>query len=394
MKSREVRQMGCKTPCKMAMVIGDDHYNTLGVVRSLGEAGFFVALVLLSEHAVCVTKSRWVSECLIASDKEMVYEAIVDICSRTQGDVGVIPTSDTAALIVSGFLNKLPSNCIAPGVKGDLMALEDKSFAKEIACSCGLDTVSGYVVRSEEEGMRVIADLQFPVIIKPVVSVEGKKADITIAASKEELSLCLKSFFSGGYDRVMVEQYICGQGSHMVEVLGYRCQNGVSSVVGIIEKIREYPLKNGSTSYARVVDAHEGIDLSAVRAFIEKAGFVGIYDMEFKFCCGTAFFIECNFRIGAPSYVMTKLGRNIPALWISGDRGPALVPSERPFMVEQRDVFHVVKKNVSMSEWIKQFRGSSHIFAVKGDMRPIWAYWVNLMATCVRKCLQPGKSGK
>lgn len=379
-------------PGDTVVVIGDDHYNTLGVVRSLGEAGFVVALVLMSDHATCVTRSKWVSELRFAPNDTSVYEALTEICAAFHRPVAVVPTSDRAAIVVGGFLEDLPGNCVAPGIAGGLLPLEDKATAKALARSCGLNTAAGLVVESVAGGLEVSKQLHFPVIIKPVVSVEGKKSDISIAYTSEEVSLCLKKFFSGGYERVLVEEYICGQDSHMVEVMGYRSRNGVSSVAGVIEKIREYPLANGSTSYARFVSSHEGIDLEAVRSFVDKAGFFGIYDMEFKFSAGKAYFIECNFRVGAPSYAMTQLGCNVPALWVSGAILSHPVSDNRPFMVEQRDVFHVIKGDMRPAEWIKQFRGSRHIFAVKGDMRPVRAYWSNLVLSRIARRLPVGKS--
>ena len=162
--------------------------------------------------------------------------------------------------------------------------------------------------------------------------------------------------------------------------MGARNYDSSIDFAGIISKIREFPIKNGSTSYASIVDYHEGIDFNVITKFLNRINYIGIFDVEYKYANGKAFFIECNFRNGAPGFVFTQNGYNIPALWIEKNLKVDLniakkkVP-ELDFMIEQNDMINMLKGTPGFFTWIKQYVKACKVFAYKGDVRPVRKYY-------------------
>ena len=56
-----------------AIVIGSDHYNTLGVIRSLGEKGIPVYLILITQNEGFVDKSKYVAQSWSVHSSEKKY---------------------------------------------------------------------------------------------------------------------------------------------------------------------------------------------------------------------------------------------------------------------------------------------------------------------------------
>ena len=84
-----------------AIVISEDHYNALGMIRSLGEKGFKVNLILTTEPGHTYTdKSKYVSNVVFVPhvDRE-ILNAIKKI---SEGDEScfLFPLSDYTAMLL------------------------------------------------------------------------------------------------------------------------------------------------------------------------------------------------------------------------------------------------------------------------------------------------------
>src|SRR5699024_7222927 len=123
----------------------------------------------------------------------------------------------------------------------------------------------------------------YPAIIKPLLSKEGQKSDIVIVSNEDSLKISLNEFQNKGYSRVIVEEYIAGDDEYMVEVMGYCSGSGKPFIGGVIKKIREFPIQNGSTSFAEIIYENHRLDFFAIDKFLKNYSYSGLFDMEFKY---------------------------------------------------------------------------------------------------------------
>ena len=360
-----------------AIVISEDHYNALGVIRSLGINNTPVYLVLTTEDNNTYTNySRYVSEAFFTGRNEKrIIEALLKIANDSTCLYFVFPLSDFASEIIDKYRTVLSTNNIkCPNMNGNIKQYQNKWIAKEKATECNLRTAKSIIYEIGEQ----IKWKTFPAIIKPLVSQEGLKSDITIVNNLSELEAALNDFEAKHYSRVLIEEYLTGQEEHMIEVLGY-AYNGRVVIGGIIKKIREYPNRRGSTSFAQIVRDHEGLDINSVILFIENSHFEGLFDMEFKYVDGVCYFIECNFRNGAPSYALTQYNCNLPVNWMNGYLGKEQTAINYKdtmyFMCEQTDILNVIKRDASLSKWIGDFLKSKKVFFSMRDIRPVFRYY-------------------
>lgn len=372
-----------------AIVISEDHYNALGVIRSLGECKIPITLVLTTKGNSYVDLCKYVKTTVkIARNKNAIIEALRKITSEQIRYV-LFPLSDFAAEALDEHWDELSENITIPHMKGRMLLYQNKDFSKKRAKECGMKVADGKVL---DISIPQVTWSDFPAIVKPLVSVDGFKSDITIVSTTKELLACINSFCRKGYKNVLIEKYICGKNDHMVEVMGYRGIGGIS-ICGIISKIREFPIKNGSTSFARIVDTHDSIDLLSIKKYIESADYYGLFDIEFKYANGFAYFIECNFRNGAPGYALTCIGRNIPVCWINSMLAENIIlPKAKThnclFMCEQTDMLNMLKGNVSFFRWVLDFIRARKIFFSFNDIWPSLEYYIQFLKNSMDKFLR------
>lgn len=357
-----------------AIVIGNDHYNTLGVVRSLGEEGISVYLILISDSKSFVAQSKYISKAyFVQQNVGELMKIIISLTQNANDNYFLIPTSDFAAKVLDDHFEQFATNVICPNALGKIGLFQNKQWMNEYAKKMGL-LVPEQMVFSVNDSHDIIWN-NFPAIIKPVVSIEGKKSDILVVNDFSELKETVKAFQRNGYKRILIEEYIYGIKEHMVEILGYSRKNYNVEIAGVVSKIREYPIKNGSTSFAELVKEHPGLNIENVKKFVNSLKYYGIFDIEFKYANEKLYFIEMNFRNGAPSYILTQKGLNLPVCWIRNQSVNNKLNSEDYFMCEQNDLLHVIKKNIGLGQWIKEFMHSKKIFFSYQDIKPVFKYY-------------------
>jgi D-aspartate ligase len=363
------------------IVIGENHYNTLGVIRSLGEAGISVYLILISEKEDYVSKSKYIRRVwrINKSDKTIIDILENNFISEEYKPI-IIPTSDSIMMAIDNNLNMLRKRYIVPNAsdtEGRVAYLMNKRIMNEIAYESGLITPKSWEVMLDNQVILIPDEIVYPCIVKPLSSIDGKKEDIVICQDELEFRYSLSNL-KKDYNSVLVQEYLAGSDSRMIEIIGCTTVDGKGIIIpAVIEKVREYPLMAGSTSYALVVKNSKYVDYKGVYSFLEKLNFAGIFDIEFKYVNGKTYFIEINFRNGAPGYALTKAGINIPYIWCweaSGgdiDNMQKEIGDKFNLMMEVRDIRHVFNRDLKLTSWIRDLlRTKAFLFVNLKDMRP------------------------
>lgn len=364
------------------IIISDDHYNGLGMIRSLGLLNMDVILILLSMKKTFINSSKYVDNCIkVAHSRDSIIKVLNDLFDKYSNYLLLLyPLNDFAVQVLDSEYMSFPGNVFSPNAHGKIQYYSNKQIAKRIAAECGLSIPAGKIIDIKNGDIGSLKDITFPVIIKPVVSVEGAKSHIKTVYDKEQYQSVIDGYGELGYTRILVEEYICGHDSYMIEVMGARGSNKKVEFAGIIKKYREYPIVNGSTSYATIIQNHKYVDFQKLISFLSTIDYVGIFDFEFKYSNEKLYFIECNYRNGAPGFVFTKNGYNLPGVWAELELGidlnlQRLKLNDVDFMVEQNDMINMLKGTPKFFTWIKEYVHSSKVFSFHGDPRPVRLYY-------------------
>ncbi len=339
-----------------AVVLGNWHFNSLGIVRSLGEQGVPVVSVNFSESGYA-DSSRYAQKVYHVKDHAQAMEVLRDIAGAAQGRGVLFPCSDQTALFLDENRSALEESFIVPHAGGNMGKWMQKDEMCAAAGRAGYNVPESRVLTAED--FAGLEKLPLPLIVKPLASVEGNKADIRVCWDGDAAKQIAKELGESGYTRILAQTFLHGEKEQTVGYCGCKTRGAPVELYGQVEKIREYPAERGSASYAQIVPEVQYIDTEVLDRFLEETGFEGLFDLDIKVIDGTPWFIEINFRNGAYSYAFTAAGCNIPYTWFCAQTGQTL--PERSIrqvrlMSERDDLNYVLDKQMSPFRWLRDLR--------------------------------------
>lgn len=356
---------------ELAVVFGPSTYHTLGVVRSCGECGLPVVLLLTTEEqSVRICRSRYVVESKnIECNSASIIEEIAGIKNRySQVNIGIIPTGDAEALILDGIDGHIAADVSVPGAGGNMEYLMDKYNMVLLAKACGLMVPESRVFDLRHNEWE--KPQSFPVILKPRASVLGRKADIAVCYDIQEYDSACQRFRNNACYDVLQQEFVSGCEIEEIAVPGVCVNLEDSLVAGVVHKRRI--AGNGSTCFADFCPDFDDLPLAPIRNFISRSRYQGIFDMEFLKVEGHYYFIECNYRNGAYGYAVSRAGINLPVLWTTKLRKGVGDTRSVTFMEERSDILHMLKGELSLLRWLKDVL-SCHVFLTYQfrDVKPV-----------------------
>lgn len=364
---------------KDVIVIGGDHHNTLAILRSLGEKGLKVNLIVVSsDKKPYVCYSRYIARSLVIRTEEEIKKAMYALHSSNDKDI-VIACSD----VISSFLDlnheELSADFILPGAKkqGTITRLMNKEVMSQIACECRITIPKSWIV---ERSLPIIDEVEYPCIVKPLVSKEGTKADISICSDRNELVDYLKRCQC---ERLQIQKYIVKDIEY--QLIGCSINGGQEVIIPGASVLLRQP-KNTNTGFLRYIPKRNFLfDFDACQKFLTKTGYSGLFSMEFlRDKDGHDYFMEINFRNDGNSICVTASGMNLPYIWVLYNSGKDFSREldyanmkEVLVMPEFQDIHHVKVGEISVLTWIKDVIKTDRFMEFsKKDQKPFWMYFI------------------
>lgn len=360
----------------IAVVLGARLYNSLGVIRSCGEAGLRVYFLITSpDSLIFPERSKYVIGWKeIALEPDVLLLTLRQIAEQYPNEnLALIPTGDAEAILLdqlnSSKIKGIHDTFIIPSAAGHLHRFMSKDLMSHLAMECGLTSPKSEVLSlSKVTRPSLPRDLNMPLIVKPLKSVNGKKSDISIVDTASTWETVVKRFHDHGCPAILVQEFINAHSAEEVAVPGVRLLDGNVLIAGSVHKIRTFG--NGSTSYAVITPSDHNTPTAEICTFLKKCNYFGIFDIEFIVVNDTWYFIECNYRNGAYGYASTRSGCNLPATWVTQRH----IAGERrtiTFMEERSDILHALRGSVPLLKWMWQFLSCNcHLTYQLRDLRP------------------------
>ena len=359
------------------IVFCGDHYNPLGIVRSLGEEGIRPIVILVSKHPVMINHSRYVSKLHLVQGQEEGY----DILLSQYGNESQKPFLYTSDDGVTSFLDLHYDELINKFYffhgkeKGIVTKYMDKEHICNLAAECGAPLAKTEMVNKGEFPKNV----GYPLVTKAIISTRGGwKADFHICKTEQDLVEAYRTMKS---DRLLLQQFIEKKNELCLD--GFCYNNGEEVVIPYYSNY----LRFNNMSYGPYMVMKPFVDekvMGWVKAMLKEVGFTGIFSVEFLIDKNdNLYFLEVNFRNSTWSYAYTCGGYNMPVLWAKAtldgkldltDRTPM---KEFTAMVETDDFLENVvhKKKVGFFKWFKEMKGCRCLYYYnKKDKSPFNHY--------------------
>lgn len=274
----------------------------VSTARSLKEAGYRIGL--WAPKTDFARKSSAVSFSGFYSDLEELEE-LIEFVKANKVEV-VIPMSDRYTLFLSQNREKIP--CIVAAPDGRVLNIaSDKLKLMELCKVNNIPhpiTVDAKVVEFES--------VPFPLMIKPNHSVGARGITLvnTVKELKDKLPKIQKE-----YGECHLQEYIEGNRPYY-NVMLYRTREGNVYAYTILEIIRYYPLKGGSSSMCRTIDNPKLVNICS--RTLEILGYYGFADFDvLQNKDGEYKIIEINPRVPASLRGAAISGVNFPAIIVA-----------------------------------------------------------------------------
>lgn len=241
--------------------------------------------------------------CQYYSDINEAYLSVLSLSKQYQRLI-LLPATDRAlALAMLPF----PPNVIATNSRFEAEYLLNKELMSSYAQNVGLKIPRSFSKLSE--------DIPLPAILKPVNSLNYGKDSFRILRTIEDVHKCLSDIPKFEY---VIEEFIEGSAENMLEVIGqFSSENDYDFI--FIDKLKQSPPEIGSSSLVVTAERRVNIEQKLIR-FFSSIEYRGLFDVEFKFCSQRKeyFYIETNFRAGAPIKLITASGVNLANNYANG----------------------------------------------------------------------------
>ncbi len=370
------------------IIFCEEHYNPLGIVRSLGEAGINPIGVIIKSKKRLTSKSKYWSKVHLVDSIMAGFKLILNEYGNEDNKPFIYTSDDTITSLLDHNYELLKDRFIFfnAGTSDRISNYMNKDAINNLAIKHGLNVLDAVVV---EHG--VIPDnLEYPVITKSIAStVGGWKKDVHICHSSEELKTAYDHIEAS---TVLIQKYIEKKNELCID--GFSISKGQECYFTIASNYT-YILPNTYSSQMIIYNLDNSDLENKLKRMLEEVEFEGIFSIEFLVDENDElYFCEINFRNSTWSYASTCAGMNLPYLWASGmieklDRNKIYktIPAGFNAMVEINDFKdRVLAKRISFFKWIKQLKGSNCRFYLgKHDIKPVFSLFCSTLVTKVLK---------
>lgn len=358
------------------IVLGAEHYNPLGIVRSLGEEGIKPIVVTLNSKLKVTSSSKYCGEIYHVNSTEEGYDLIVK--KFAGGGTGnrpfVLASDDPTTSFFDQRYEDAKDKFIFynAGEQGRITEIMEKQRLCDLAEKHGLLIPKTFKVRTGE----IPEGLEYPVLTKADDSFTGNwKAATHICKNENELK---KAFAEIKQDKILIQKYIKKKNELCLD--GYSWNGGKNVFIAIASNYK-YVLSDRYSYYMDIFNFHNDKLQKSLEGMFAEIGFKGIFSIEFLVDQNDdLYFLEINFRNSTWSYAATKAGMNMVTGWCSamleGEKYQPIYKKIKPgftAMVEISDFkTRVVGRKCRIGRWIKEVKNCNCKFYYDShDKKPL-----------------------
>ena len=371
-------------------IIGGNHHNALGVIRSLGERDVIINVIIQSnDKNPYICRSKYISRYWIVSSEKEVIDILINESENFHGEKAVlIACADNLSSLVDMHCEELMQRYYLPcsSEQGRITHLMNKEVMSDLARKIGFLVPQSKAINISDN---IEVDIPLPWIIKPLVSKNGKKADIRRIYTPEDWAIYCK-----GHDAtVQVQQLIDKEFEY--QLIGLSLNGGEDVLIpGYSYVIRPAATTNTGFLHYRALNESFAEVVVKGKKFLKSTGYSGLFSLEFlRGKDGNDYFMEINFRNDGNAICVTAAGINLPYIWYlyntGGEFRQEIARSAvKPVYVmpEFADVSFVTHGQLNFYAWLKDIYKTDRFMEYdKHDKAPFFYYLSYRIAAFIKK---------
>ena len=364
------------------IILGSNHYNTLGLIWSLGKAGHRVILLLYNKGNNFVSKSKYINKTYLINRGDDIISLIKGIATEMDSRPIIFASNDVDATLLNEHFEELQAFCFFEGGRpdGSINRYRNKDEGERLAQKCGFVIPKTALIKNTE-GMSTI-DLPYPLLIKGNNSVYGGKAAMKKCNEPRESEEFVKGL-PQDYFPLQVQEFI--KKDFELMLLGCSLYSGKRIICPVAnKKIRHYPRNTGAGSWSQSMAVASSKELrqlvSKVVLYMQEIEYTGNFSAEFLYANGKFYFLEINLRNDGTSWLSTCSGYNLPDMvcrsFVDNNvTADDCVFQQKHFMNIMLDVNYWIDGTVGLRQWLNQLRDNTCFSHYNIEDKEPWKYY-------------------
>lgn len=330
--------------------------NTLGMIRSCGEKGLFVHLIIQGNKSInnYVRFSKYINKIDYLSKDEDLLPLLRDEYKGESEKVAILCGGDDAVALLDIHYDELKDrflifNC---GERGKINYYLKKINQFSVAEQAGLTLIKTWQVKNGE----VPKDMVFPCLTKGCNSTTSTKADMHICHTREEL----QRFVEDGKE-YLVQEFIEKEYELNCVCMSYNQGQDIIAPC-VIRKIRDDIGRQSAYFHTDSFANYPEFDRKVLARIAKTLHYEGIFSVEVIYSKGKYYFLEINLRNDGCGYLYTAAGCNYPYLWGQYAAGQLkeievkkISAENQTYMMSEQDMRNLFERKVGLISWLKQF---------------------------------------
>lgn len=342
----------------IVIIWGVDDFNTLGLLRELGQAHLKVLFIIYGKAKIAA-HSKYCTYYIQTKSITEGYTRLLSNFSNCNNKPVIITSGDDIAVFIDQHRTELETYFILPGTakQGGVQLYTDKNIQTKLAESIGIPCPKSYYIKQNSP----IPDIEYPCIIKPAHEKEGhyNEFKFKVCYNREMLQQTLKLVREDS--EFILQEYINTDGVFLV--YGARLQNGNTILAGVLLKDRFADDGSGTHGYL-TKDIPNCIDTKKIIRFVEHIDFYGPFSFEYGKKGGEAYFFEMNLRNDGTSHYFYQAGANIPLAYVYSQMNidyskVSTFIRNSTFIDEIYDIENVIHGRISFRQWKEEKRNAT-----------------------------------
>lgn len=356
------------------IVFALEHYNPLGLIRSLGENGVNPIFIAVKRRGDTASRSKYISKChFVDSVEEGFNLAVSEYGHYDEAHKPFILFSDDKSV---GYFDlhydeiKDKFICYNAGQTGRINEFMDKYRIICLAQKHGFNVLDSYIVNKGE----IPEGLQYPVITKDINPNSGSwKSDVFICKNKKELEQAYESITG---EVILIQRFVNKKNEYALE--GFTVAKGDQMLIATAMTWK-YLIEGYYSPYHDVTMFKNDEIEKKLQSMFKEIGFEGIFEVEFLIDQdGTYYFLEINFRASAWNYTGAVAGMPLSYLWVKSMIKGYIDDNDRKEFDDFTSMSEVIDfgkrvdtGKISIAEWLKDFKEAKCTYYYnKNDIKP------------------------
>lgn len=312
------------------IVIGQGYTSRLCIIRSVAQLDCEVYVIVmtgyLKDGKTLNTKkpidcySKYVDQIYYcqSNDSDGLINLLLTKCIQDNQRPIIISVGDFVTTVIDSHLNLLQDFFIFSHVhhqQGAIIEWMNKEKQKAIAHEVGLNIVESRSIEVKDGHFSIPLGINYPCFTKTRAYLPGCKQTLKRCDNEEELKAFI-NYLGRKFDlTLLVEDYKRIEEEYAV--VGF--SDGKKVVIpGVIKILSLAHAKHfGVACRGEIIQANGFEDLILkFKKFILKVGYIGLFDIDFYYSNDLFYFGEMNLRMGGSGYAVTKIGVNLPAIFV------------------------------------------------------------------------------